>query len=139
MALMIVKAEAVHVDEPRIWAIDHAAARATLEAWRADDVRDALHLRPDSSPLGRAAIVDREPANPQPTNEHTPEATRGEVAWQEMVWRQAFNAALSSGFTVTDDAKRRGGLPGLHVVDFVALAETVADAALDAWKKRWQR
>lgn len=156
MALAIVKAEDVRADEPRIWCLDHGTAYATLENWRADDVKEALHLRPDTAPLGRAAIVDRavpvgiespaammEHGAPRTragdmfalaemlTNEHTPEATRGEVAWQEMVWRQAFNAFLSA---VPEDT-------WTETLDqtIAASCAHMADAALVEWKKRWQR
>lgn len=54
-------------------------------------------------------------------SEYAPEATRGEVAWQEMVWRQAFVSMLAvENYTIDDAAK-------------------MADEALVEWKKRWQR
>lgn len=58
-----------------------------------------------------------------------PEPIVGEVRWQEMVWRQAFNAAMQALI-----GTGRGNSVWRSVESGV-----LADAALVEWRKRWQR
>lgn len=134
MALMIVDAKNVGPKERRWWATSFVDACDSVvnEGIRsADDLHTDPYVEDDTDLDGPPthAIVDRAyPSGERPTNEHTPEATRGEAAWQEMVWRQAFNAALTTMDITTDRTE-----------DIIKWCSETADAALEAWKKRWQR
>lgn len=111
--------------------------RNQRESWVVDVVRAALDDVIDhdvaTTAAGAEALLEAVRARAAalrdaPTNEHTPEATRGEVAWREMVWRQAFNAALSAA-----------PADGWEHDRIVQQAAHHADAAVLEWAKRWQR
>lgn len=57
-----------------------------------------------------------------------PESLVGEVRWRELVWRQAFNAAL------TGSSMNRT----VYAEDTADLAAALADAAVLRWQQRWQ-
>ena len=103
-------------------------------------VEDAVPTSADAEALldavrdGATAHGGRAPLSWTSTNEHTPEATRGEAAWQEMVWRQAFCSVLSQSTPSDGD-----GNSLVTPVEMVEFAGSCADAALVEWKKRWQR
>lgn len=74
-----------------------------------------------------------------PMNEEKPEDTRGEAAWQEMVWRQAFNAALPAVLVLVGNETGHADDESSFPADVCKATGAMADAALAEWKQRWQR
>jgi hypothetical protein len=136
MRLMVVRSCEVMDDEPRRWFINNEAAQHAIDTWT---VGDDLHLGPNLDRYMYAVIEARTVMKlGLPSSGDGPEDVFGEIRWQEMVWRQAFNAALA-GLTSPEDDQCGIGDQSTLVRYVTENSAAVADGALVEWKKRWQR